>query len=350
MDIGAKIKQLRYKAGMTQEQLAERLGVTAQSVSKWENAASMPDVMLLPAIAGEFGVTVDELFDLSAEQRFDRIERRMEVESELPGELFLEYEEFLKTKLGEYKDRRRVLSLLANLYHHRMESDSRKVSRYAREAIGLAPGVKDCQWLLAKAEGAAVWDWNVSNRSRVIDFYKQIVDGGEKSPLAYYCLIDQLLADRRAKEAERYIDECEKLPGAKDFLITVYRAHAALCEFDEKRADEIIAEGMKKYAGDPGFLFEAAQYHASKCEYAEAIECYEASYAAEEERKPRFTDALEGIAMIYEITGEYEKAAGTYDRIIENMQNEWGFTDEYCVADAKREKQRLLQKMNNKRG
>lgn len=40
MDVGNKIKQLRFKAGMTQEQLAGRLGISAQSVSKWETGVS----------------------------------------------------------------------------------------------------------------------------------------------------------------------------------------------------------------------------------------------------------------------------------------------------------------------
>ncbi len=40
MELGKKIKQLRFKAGLTQEQLAEKLNIGAQSVSKWENALS----------------------------------------------------------------------------------------------------------------------------------------------------------------------------------------------------------------------------------------------------------------------------------------------------------------------
>lgn len=53
----------------------------------------MPDITLLPALSGIFGVSIDELFDLSVEQRLLRIENRMNVESELSGEVFLEYEE-----------------------------------------------------------------------------------------------------------------------------------------------------------------------------------------------------------------------------------------------------------------
>ncbi len=55
------IKRLRRQTEMTQEDLAGKLGVVAQTVSKWENAESYPDVELLPKIANFFGVTVDEL-------------------------------------------------------------------------------------------------------------------------------------------------------------------------------------------------------------------------------------------------------------------------------------------------
>ena len=65
MELGKKIKQLRFKAGLTQEQLAEKLGIGAQSVSKWENAVAMPDITALPLLAEIFGVSIDDLFDLS---------------------------------------------------------------------------------------------------------------------------------------------------------------------------------------------------------------------------------------------------------------------------------------------
>ena len=63
MTIGKNIAELRKSSGMTQEQLAELLGVSPQSVSKWENEVTMPDIMLLPVIAGCFDITVDELYD-----------------------------------------------------------------------------------------------------------------------------------------------------------------------------------------------------------------------------------------------------------------------------------------------
>ena len=62
MNIGNNIKQLRQKNNLTQEQVAGKLGVSYQAVSKWENGANTPDIALLPEIANLFGVTIDSLF------------------------------------------------------------------------------------------------------------------------------------------------------------------------------------------------------------------------------------------------------------------------------------------------
>ena len=59
--MGERIKHHRKRLGMTQEQLAERLGVSPQAVSKWENNLSCPDISLLPELATVLGISVDEL-------------------------------------------------------------------------------------------------------------------------------------------------------------------------------------------------------------------------------------------------------------------------------------------------
>ena len=61
MNIGSIIKELRQKKKMSQEELAEYLGVSAQAVSRWETSVSYPDITLLPLIANVFNVTVDYL-------------------------------------------------------------------------------------------------------------------------------------------------------------------------------------------------------------------------------------------------------------------------------------------------
>jgi hypothetical protein len=126
-----------------------------------------------------------------------------------------------------------------------MEADSRKVSKYAREAIMSDPAKKECQWLLDKAEGHAMWDCNCANHTKAIDFYKTVIDNDNISPrssLPYYYLIDNLLADNRTAEAEKYLIELSRLPSATPVLVDLYPAYIALGKYDAEKADKIIEE------------------------------------------------------------------------------------------------------------
>lgn len=68
MNIGLKIKELRKQRGLTQEQLAESIGVTFQAVSKWENGIALPDISLVPQLAAYFCVSMDTMFDFSLKE------------------------------------------------------------------------------------------------------------------------------------------------------------------------------------------------------------------------------------------------------------------------------------------
>ena len=65
--LGKRIMENRKKLGLTQDQLAEKLGVTAQAVSKWENDQSCPDITMLPKLAEIFGTTTDTLLGWQAQ-------------------------------------------------------------------------------------------------------------------------------------------------------------------------------------------------------------------------------------------------------------------------------------------
>lgn len=64
---GAMIAELRKEQGMTQLDLAEKMGVTDKAVSKWERDLSFPDVNSIPKLAEIFNVTVDELMQIRAD-------------------------------------------------------------------------------------------------------------------------------------------------------------------------------------------------------------------------------------------------------------------------------------------
>lgn len=70
MNIGIQIQTLRRKRNITQETLAAEMGVTVGAVSKWENSATMPDILMLCSLADYFHVTTDELLGRSHKGSF----------------------------------------------------------------------------------------------------------------------------------------------------------------------------------------------------------------------------------------------------------------------------------------
>lgn len=76
--IGKKLYDLRKQSGFTQDYVAEKLGVSAQAVSKWENDIACPDIMTLPKIAEIYGITIDELFkneEVQSNVKYEKTEK-----------------------------------------------------------------------------------------------------------------------------------------------------------------------------------------------------------------------------------------------------------------------------------
>ena len=71
--IGEIIKKLRKERDVTQEKLADYLGISYQAVSKWENGTALPDITLVIPLANFFGVSADELFSLNEQITDEKI-------------------------------------------------------------------------------------------------------------------------------------------------------------------------------------------------------------------------------------------------------------------------------------
>lgn len=78
MDIGRTIKELRQKRGVTQEELSEALGVSVQTVSRWENGVTSPDLSMFPQLTLYFGVTADFLLGLERNDNMAKLIRTVE--------------------------------------------------------------------------------------------------------------------------------------------------------------------------------------------------------------------------------------------------------------------------------
>ena len=110
LTIGENIRNFRRKNDLTQEAFAERLGVTYQSVSRWENGATYPDLELLPAISELLSVTVDELLGMP---QIEKEKRAAETFDELRREC-----------VKRDYDADKIVTLLRDIRRNYMDSDS----------------------------------------------------------------------------------------------------------------------------------------------------------------------------------------------------------------------------------
>lgn len=76
---GQRFQRLRKNAGLTQEDVATKLNITAQAVSKWENDVSAPDISVLVELSDILGVTLNELLGKNTETQFVPAEQRKDI-------------------------------------------------------------------------------------------------------------------------------------------------------------------------------------------------------------------------------------------------------------------------------
>jgi len=122
---GENLRALRVRDNVTQEQLADALGLTSKAVSRWENEATYPDISLLPVIASFFNVTTDHLLGVENGKRAkliqDIIDRDLELRNKGQTEKSIE---FLQEKLKDYPNSPEILSALAtSLYSFALTLD-----------------------------------------------------------------------------------------------------------------------------------------------------------------------------------------------------------------------------------
>ena len=103
MTMGNVIKKYRKNKGMTQEEMAARLGVTAPAVNKWERGNTLPDVALLAPIARLLGITTDELLSFKDDLTDEEISQYLlKIQKDLESKDFHDIFLSVKEKVEEY--------------------------------------------------------------------------------------------------------------------------------------------------------------------------------------------------------------------------------------------------------
>ena len=115
LKLGTIIKKLRTERGITQEELANKMGVSYQAVSKWETNTTTPDIAILPQLALFFGVSMDVLFSMNQDDYIERISKMIRDEYSITPENFVWAERYLKGLLSEEKQNNTARTLLVEL-------------------------------------------------------------------------------------------------------------------------------------------------------------------------------------------------------------------------------------------
>lgn len=343
MEIGKQIKTLRLAKGVTQEELAEYLGVSFQAVSKWETEMSTPDIALLPNIAIFFGITIDELFHIPNEAEFERIENMFWHERRINPETFSHCIQFLEGVLQDDPNNIRAYACLAYLYNHRAKSDHETASEYAKKVLLLDPKEKAGWVAFLEANNGVCGDEWYDNHFEVIAYFKEFLKINPDNYLGLYGIIENLLDDERYDEAVPYIERIHA---------TVQNHQYEIYMGDVMFGKGKIQEALEYWNAAVAHYPETWQAYCCRADrlkklgrYEEALADYEKCFVIQ--KPPRITDGLHSMAQLHELMGDYAAAIDDRERIIKCLHDEHNTVSGEGINSQKREIERLKVFLSN---
>ena len=300
MEIGNQIKQLRQRRGITQEALAQHLGVTAQAVSKWERGVATPDIGMLPDISAYFGVTIDELFALSDDTRIERIQNMLwddryydpaEVESN---------REFLLNKGKREPENGKVYEYLAEMENHLAQEHHEKAEEYAKEALRRDWDLRGAHAELEIAMKGHIHDWNYGNHYLLINFFQEHIRQNPQDWRAYMTIMDQLIDDYRLMEAEDYCNNFAQIDNT--YRVALYQGMIAWQRGERDKAFNIWAQMEEEHPNEWCVYHNIGDYLTRSGQYEKAMVYYRK--ALDVQKDPPMLDPLQAMAQLCEIRGD----------------------------------------------
>ena len=293
------MKKFRAAKKYTQEQVAEKLRVTAQTVSRWECGTTFPDVMLLPEIAGLYGVIVDDLFknqSLAYENYAQRLSALYEISKDP--------EDFLRCRL-EYQRLMRSGELSA--YDKWNYGWLHKAMMYACEEEAL-------KWFDAVLEDET--DKNSLPYRRAAEM--------KQSMLFHLGKGKEDLEERRRK-----MDEAGGQLDMREWKLLI-DAYAFSKQYE--KALSLCFEAIKKFPDNWELYCQAGQIYQNMQKYEEAISCYEKASGI----GTYFCDEKYSIAMCYRKLEKFKEAHRIYLEIADvHRKNGYDVEAEQALGYAK---------------
>ena len=337
MNIGNQIKSLRLRRGVTQEALAQHFGITSQAVSKWECGLSVPDIGMLPGLSTYFGVSIDELFELSDELRMERIQNMLyDVRFTNPADVENE-RKFLLEKARREPSNNEVYEMLANLELHIAGEHNARAEEYALEAMVRNPLSARAFTALAHAMGGRHVDPRNNTHNALISHYKAHLAQYPDASDCYAWLIAQLIDDKRLPEAKFYCDMMEQHKNS--YYVTVHRIKIALAENDVTAAKQMWEQMSREHPANWSVWHWIGDFQTQIGDYAAAKESYRK--AIDVMGSPHSTDPIDSLAQVCEMDKDIQGAIATRKYELEVAEKEWGDTTGESVDSIRREIARL---------
>lgn len=338
MDLGVKIKTLRLSHSMTQDKLAQKLGVSAQAISKWESGTNMPDIQLLPDLSVIFGVTIDDLFTMTDESRMERIENSLYEVRFLSHEEFKQNELYLNNCLKKESLNSQSTLLLAMLYNKRADEYRQLARPLAKEALKKNPEMKLAHNAIFDSHNGPYQDWNYINHSKLINFYKKVIENHPEDIRNYFWLLDLLIHDGRTLEARKYIEMMKAVNYSYHY--EMYMGY--ICK-SECNLPEALNWWQKMTENSPDKWIVWSEYGnimAKMGRYDDAIKYYKKAIPMR--TNPRFYDCEEALSQIYEIKGDIDGSIRMQEQMLEIVKEDWDLEGE-SVDNIIRDIERLKQ-------
>lgn len=244
------IAALRKSKKITQEQLADFCGVTKASVSKWETGQSMPDIMLLPRLAGYFGVTIDELIGYKACLAKEQIQKIYEdlatdFATKEFDEVMVKCREYVKEYYSCYEFLEKIILLWMN--HDMLAGEKR--SDMLQEAKMLCEhileGSRDIRLCNDIIFLKAIIDLQLGNPTAVIEALEETNDPRRLSVQGEDILLSAYLHAGMTKKADDFSQmimyyHLVALIGAAGKFLMVHKDEPEKCEETLRRVEGVI--------------------------------------------------------------------------------------------------------------
>lgn len=288
------LKRFRVAKNMTQEQAAEALGVSTQTVSRWECNTTLPDVTILPKIAALYCVTIDDLYketsvayDNYASRLCSVFEASHKPEDFMQAEM--EYRKLLKS--GDYTTE--DLRSYGILHQYMMQVCRDKAEELFDRIIKKGPAEDpEVYWSARRQKGYFLWE--IGRNQENIDTFLPLVEAGSNELQEWICLIQAYTFAENLDAAWEWVRKAES-------------------QFPESAILHI-------YAGD--LLRSMKRYDEAFTHWKRALEM-----------EPEWCDAAYSMASCYEEMGDYANAYAVYNQIADNLENR-GFEAEVNLPRA----------------